>query len=467
MKKLSDNSYKEIMKSVKPDYDKAGLWTAIDQQLDEKPKRKFLWIFTFGASLLLCIGIVGYSSLETKNYSLQEGQSNSASERPVSELREKRNTYSDKKTTNAVSSANLETKNIDNKNIDNNSLIGQTRKLSPYTKDESSTKENRSFSIQGSTQNILTTSNHIHNQTLVFNHSKPVQVNRLTSQQIERVVPSINLLQPIGSVMSGLVSMTSVIAPAIIEFTSFEFSIEPLSENQSKSYSLAFFLEGGRTMTNYDTPDKTTSEWADDFDRTTRDLYYNSLSLQLARKLNERLVFHTGISVTRNVTRFNTQTTSEAYALVPSDSASYYVYDDGSIEYFPGELTETTTETHTVQHYNHHYSLGLSLGLSYEWPLSERLAFYSSSSALYQPWNFSNGRGMSSQNKVVSISELKHSNSLLQLQGTAGVKHQWLNGIALSLGLVYRQDMGNYFLEKDLRSQRRFLGLETGLSIRL
>jgi len=456
MKKLNNNSYKNVLKTVKPAYDKDAIWNGINDQLDQKKKR-FVGVYFFTCFVVL--GAIGLTLLFM----------------PFSKNNE---TVFNADHTSANQINHREKESIETK-INEALDIGE--KIFTSEAVESQASHDLTLSSSGSISSIKEQEEQIYKKPTIsnndhFSEQKPFQSSGLSSSvkeqesffnraetKFEDAANGLDVFNLIGA--QRINSKT----PRALKYFRNTIDIAPIKPLQNKnlfsrSAHWTTKLNGG-SMTNLFeglTPEGEIE--AQKKQNYITDLYQTGISVQYNWPINKNISFKGGVHFQRFTERFNYLNTIVTQETVASDSAQYITYVDGSTVYFSGELIETTEKQINVQHYNHHYSIGFNAGAQFQFPISKRVAVYSQFSFLFNPINFAVGRINGPSSEIVDLSqETRDLRSFWQMEWGTGLLYQVSHNYQLSLGFNAVRDLHNRKSSVNLLEIKKGKGLELGV----
>jgi hypothetical protein len=145
-----------------------------------------------------------------------------------------------------------------------------------------------------------------------------------------------------------------------------------------------------------------------------------------------------------------------------SDTAFYYQFDNGIINYYGGDAEYQDKEVRRVGQYNQSISIGAQIGIKYikswkEWSFAPELGFH------VMPYSFTSGKTLSPELDIVERG--LHYLGFYGLQGPIAMEYQVSSRYRLFGGFTYQSDLSNR-----LRSQSQIIatsGLSIGTRVRL
>ncbi len=447
MKELNKDTYRALIKGVKPEYDKEALWSAIDSRMSEKKKRRpFVWLFLIGVSIV--ISGVAFSMVQHSPAKAVKIEKHGVL--PV---------------VNDPAATTITTDDKENPvDIAHRSSSSMIEKISPATLPlytQVDLKENLN-AYKPSLQQLGST---IAQKTPDYDSvgKKSSRLQRPIKRQLIQLAP---LSYPEMISVEFLPQLVSILQQKSTDPIYHFGLVQQVDLLKRKGLPLSFQLEAGSSQARYASSGVMDS-WASVQQDYIEELYHTGLSLAYTLRLASNTALLFGLEVDRRVSRLAFISNNIMTEQIQDDQAYFYIEEDGSISYIPGERTLTTNATRTVQHYNHHYNVGFSLSFLYEWPIGQNLALYGRTGLELLPFSFSSGRGVDPSSAIIPLGMTEYSKNLLRGNIATGLSYRMKSGESLFLGAYFQHDLTNQLKLKETQQWNTFLGLETGFRFRL
>lgn len=471
MKHLNDKEYKDLLKSVKPDFDKSQLWEEIDAQIEDKEKKEkrgFFWLFFFGMGLVFLIGgIMYFFSTEVTNIgqektelviAQQENQELLKSKDQISNAPEK-----NKETRVGVVSEQKEKGNLsEDKMVNNNQQLGVNdipSRLSP-TVSESPEKNNQSIVISKKENNTPSTNSipfSTKNNTVNIPSKGIIEGNSQNSSL--RLLPLIPTSKPL------LISEKETIEISLLSPQENSFDDNAFRRPKKKKAGLLISTQIGSSNVRSSADSPSAQSVLDNSNQYISSRYRLGLTLAGEFPIGKNLDLQVGLQMTRYTERFNYERKEQIEAEVPSDSAFYFTYGDGTTIYYPGQLTQTTNYDYEIQQYNQHYTIGLLLGAQYRRPLGKDFSLLSSINTTLSPISWSTGKVLNLDEEIVSVAEDDFTRRSFNWSVGLGLGVEWTIAPNWSLrsDLQWRTDLLSRRQENSLQIRYQSLNLSLGI----
>lgn len=486
MNPLDNKRYKNALKSVKPEFDKAMLWDSIETELDKKKKRRKLIILFFGISFML-IGIAAF--LLSTSDSLNNKGSISSENDLGFEVREemkskepkqgsaKRNVLDNKKTelvpvVDEKLNANLDIKSSTIGNIES-TAIESAGSNAIESVELSSTENIGSSSIQSVSQkqNLANRAQAQNDISTLKNNESVTSSNPLATEQNSKLAivsnsmdnttrattlmsipPSIYRLQMIPFVIDN--KMVAMDSSQIVD-------TQPKDSNKV-NHQFLFSSNFGLPQSTFNSNLQAFDTWVNDSSDAITDLYSFGVNAAYLHTLNNNFSIYIGLNFNRYTDRLNTSFTTTEVTSIQSDSAIYIINLAGGQDYFSGERTQTTTTTTKVQQYNHWYIVGLSLGARYSVTLTERLSAFGESKIEFSPLHFAVGKTLDINSLPADLDQGVN-NQLYQWTNNLGINYKINQRFSWQLALNWSMDLSNRLSATDFEIRKNRLGLQAGI----
>ena len=451
MRRLNKETYRTLVKGVKPDYDKEALWTAIDDRMSKKKKkRRFIWLFLVGTLIVsgVSFSVVKHNSVFVK-------------EQAPSELIVVVEEGDAKEETRAITHS------------DRDSLLGQAATVGVTTSEKF--VPGSSFVLQADKEEKflqyrmqkIQARTALSKSSIGSDHITPQSPMALRLQNNGQPFHSISRHTRSEMVLIDLLPQLTF-APhktTAERIQAYNF-IKEIPPNAKKGFPLSIRLEAGYSSARY-ASDELVDKWATVQEGYLAELYHTGLSLTYSYTLSRKSALLFGFELDRRVSRLAFSSSDTMTEQVQDDQAHFYVEEDGSISYIPGERTLTTNTTRSVQQHNHHYNIGLSLSLLYEWPISSQVALYGRSGLEFLPLSIATGKGLDKDNAIVDLEKIEYSSGLLRGGIATGLSYSLKSGQSMFLGAYLQQDLTNQLKLKETQQWNTFIGLEAGFKFSL
>ncbi len=447
MKKLDDNTYRDELKSVKVDFDKTGLWDAIENQVDNdsrKNKVVLWWI----------LGIILVSSAVLCNY--------------LSATLPKASTSTMATTTPAKSSDNISSSS-------QVSTVTQVKANASNTAGRSSASVLQSNTLESNPSTRVNTSRESAPRDVVQIKSQLQlsiqQTTSTTSSEYDAATEYITLLTPaqhlyysIGPPRSNQKEVGSILNR--FNLSESVTSISPEQNPNPKTHELSISLFGGIPRSINSASDLANQSWVDQSKDAYTQLYSLGLDVIYGSSISQQFTVLGGVHIDRVTERLNTTINEVNIELIPSDSAQYIVNSLGNNQYFSGERTKTTNRATTIQHYNHAYTIGVSLGGRYQFKVNDRQMVFVEGLFKYNPIHMVNGRFIDQAGMVGTLAS-HVSTQPIQLGMKTGLQCQLSSKWSYRIGLQLETDLNNRLDTPNLSVMKQRLGLSVGLAYSL
>lgn len=484
MSSRDEEKIKEMLKSVRPDYNKAALWDQLEDKLPhtEKNRVRSVWLFLL-IGLLLGVGLsYTYIQFNSESTAIAQGEEiGSGAQNAI--------------IPNDLSNLNDNTEVLDQK-------VGNTQEIA-----DSNDEENHADYLEGS----------IHNSTIVLaenivKHTAP-QLNLFNVNSSANSSAEVNKDRK-GSSIDGIVDQSE--SPVVADkkrreeiLSDFKVVINRVQTDVGSdigfeksvvySYESLPIIRMNLLVANINTPEfeytpiltekilskasrnfisvQTTSsvlfnrseygsaseEWNSTVNEAVRPVWNQSINVNYERAIGEG--WHATIGLRTNIFTERLETVVEN-AHQPdvhySDTAFYYQFDNGIINYYGGNAEYQDKEVRRVGQYNQSISIGAQIGIKYikswkKWSLAPELGFYA------MPYTFTSGKTLSPELDIVE-GGLNY-RGFYGVQGQISMEYQVSSRYRIFGGMTYQTDLSNR-----LKSQSQILatsGLTLGTRVSL
>ena len=451
MKPLNDQSYRDALKSVVPEFDEGMIWDGIEESLGRKKRKRFLfWFWFFSVGILSAVLLVWLSA----NYNAKGF--NTQSSEVVTKMTDKVEKYSsvvvEKTKVDEIIQEQIPAKKITKLQKSNtiNSTI-QKNQLTIVNSNNILRNVKKALS-QNLYRNTNTTFNNSFSSSKNTNY--PTNDNaQKNAQLIElRKLRLLNIPQLIIDQRATPDMVIGSIAPSNLELLN--------SKLRSKKFVFAAIV--GRPQSKYSNVNGLNQLWADNSQQASTDLYSVSVRGSYHIEVTDGLSMSIGVAISRVSERFNRTFQNIESSIVEQDSATYIVNPQGLQQYYNGNRTQTITTETVVQQYNQFYNLGLSIGAMYEKSINNNLSAYVEGLVLYNPIQVVTGKSIDLDNELVDLS-MNTAGQLVQLSPGAGLSYHLNERYSYQLGIQWTYDFSNRFSASQLSLRKQGIGLKLGM----
>ena len=186
MKKLNNETYKELLNSVRPEYNKNDIWAGIEEGLDKKKKRRYLWLFFLSGGLLLGGLWFVYKQMSTSSTAVTEKIITEINNSPITQSQNANN----------IKSINSKVEDIANDNEINKKNRNVAGSVSEAFVPSSSTPQN---SVQKPTPQIIIptgVNDRTKKNTITTKYGAPTKQSIINTNLNQQATTSIQNLYP-------------------------------------------------------------------------------------------------------------------------------------------------------------------------------------------------------------------------------------------------------------------------------
>lgn len=458
MKRLNDDTFKKILKSVPSDYDKKDLWSEIDSKLDKDKKRRAIWWFCLGLLPLLFLCTFAFFN-QGKNYKKNDKQHSSHKLISSSELQiESAPTIEVDAAKFDKEQSELAPKTLKTHQSESKSLIKVSSRKKPGVKKKqvanNQSKSTAVFTLSKEKQPIKS---RIQKASLLANQIKESEAKsvRLNVEEISfTAIPTLKT-----SVSLSRPHFDDI--PSVVVYD-LEHSVKPLAKLTKRQF-LQFSVGGGLSKNNLAAINSAAADWKDNLNTHLKDLYQHNINLLYGKKISQNISLIFGTHFSRQVSKFNYESLiGSSEMAVNSDSAYYHTDVHGVLSFYEGETMQTIDTFLKVQHYNHRYELAISGGLQLHKTLSPNLELYGQTLFRFVPWSYNKGKLINESSELVRLQDLKYSGVPLQVELGLGLNYK-INQVDLLVGFKWIENINTYQLEKIISNRNKYIGMEIGV----
>lgn len=487
MSSRDEEKIKEMLKSVRPDYNKAALWDQLEDKLPhtEKNRVRSVWLFLL-IGLLLGVGLsYTYIQFNSESTAIAQGEEmgsgaqNAIIPNDLSNLNNNTEVLDQKvRNTQEIADSNdeesyevyLESSSNNKTSVLVENIVNQSAPQFPSSNLSSgSSTANVSLELNKDSKESTINRNFDQRESQVDadKYAQEVRV-RDYSGVMNKVQSDVGL--DIGfeeSVFHIYESLPIIGIDLLASNTTVpDFKHSPILTEKLISKASGNFISVQTTSSmlfNRSDYSSTSQEWNSTVNEAVRPVWNQSINVNYERAIGEG--WYTTLGVRTNIFTERLETVVEN-AHQPdvhySDTAFYYQFDNGIINYYGGDAEYQNKEVRRVGQYNQSVSIGAQIGIKYikswkKWSLAPELGFYA------MPYSFTSGKTLSSELDIVERS--LNYRGFYGVQGQIAMEYQVNSRYRIFGGITYQSDLSNR-----LKSQSQILatsGLTLGTRVSL
>jgi len=434
MKQPNDDRYKDLMKSVAPDFDAQQQWEQIELALEERETRRrgafWWWWAGAGAFAVVLLGIIwvgiNNSSVEAVKMAKEEGLEQIS----TTDEREIEGSASLPPIVNNDQSSDLSIA------PEKSPIIFSNTAISAKTQEEEGQKKQL-------------------NTFAILQPLPPRNIKLSISVDLPTFTPAMATLPTL---------IPSLSSPS--NFPNIDLIPTPVEDNQVK-HSLRFEGSWGNSFRTLSTDQANLENLVNLQANAIQSRHQTRVAMSYGYYIRPKLEAFVGLEYWRLTEQLNTTTVNITQTFVESDSAFFYRHTADSIEYFPGQLAEDVLTTRRVRQYNHLHALGVTLGLSYH-PRLFNHPFFVSAAYTFHPWTHITGKTIDETSEIIDYETTNQNDfirsqlSLLHIQlgtGFALPGGKW----QIRTGLNYTGTLSNITAQNGIKNRYGSVGLNVGL----
>lgn len=488
MSSRDEDRIKELLKSVRPDYDKAGLWDKLEDKLPQAKKKRGLsvWLFLL-LGLVLGAGISytwfqfgtsnsinienDYAGSEAQNDIFVPSDDNVAIEDGAVVRREAASQYvlgEKESTVNNGSSKKSEQKSK-NTNRYTSSEEGNLQLAQEEIKVSDNTFADgleflAGFQRNGEESENIRNAHASRNSIVISDNSRKVdavQINTadsvkksisdswgqaVESNEFEKVVNN-SIIYSVGTVPNiGIVSIENNLPK--VNYT--EFPLVQFDQKSSTNRSFLTIQTNSSLLFTESAYTSESDEWNSFTENAVNPVWSQGINIAYERSLGSGWFATVGIRTSLLTERLETVLENAHQPDVHySDTAFYYQFDNGIINYYGGQTEYQDKEVRRVGQYNQSLSIGAQLGVKYiktwsRWSVAPEVSFYA------MPYSFTTGKIISQEFDIVQ--RRNQYQGFYGLQGQCALEYRLSSNYRIFAGLNYQADLSNR-----LRSQSQMI----------
>ncbi len=460
MSKLSDDKMKELLKSVRTDFDKDLLWNEIDSQMiqhDEKRKNKgIFWWLSLGVFLMLLSAfLIGSktgnnttdliseqydSSVPVDFKSSVESFDQSAPSRHHESLARKQIT------------SNVET----NQNLQKeSSVMDVLRATSASTLVERPVDPENKAIVYHPETSVLESINRDLTTNTSDNHKELNHIFRdpIHTRSLKNTRSVLSSSAPVSWRLDHTLNRDiQALEPPVLH-----------GEKVNRPFALLIQTHAGRLAGTKSRSGSMDQLYLSTLEASNKALYEWGGNAAVQFPLNNSFSLVGGLSYNQKTELFRGMEVSRDEAITASDSASFFTFENGLTAYYEGDVVETDYSFRRVQHYNKIHAVGAFLGVRYQYPYNQ-WNFYISEGLAFENLIYINGKNWTKQASIVDYTQPRFLDaSLLTNVIQVGVERRISKACYLSIGLLHQADLTQRIQWNEVRQKYQSASAQLGL----